>query len=187
MRAFSSRGVDGAALRYRGLAMPAGRVSMQMTLASQGRSASALTGALSGSGTVTLESARVAGLDPRAFDAAIRASDSGQATDDVRLRQIVEPCVVGRRAVRSRRRKFRSPSGTAGFASARPRSMPKVRAPSYRVATTFPPTRPTSAPVLLRRRRDRRPAVRKFSCSPRARPMRSIAPSTWRRCRHGWR
>ena len=84
-------GVDGAALRYRGLAMPAGRVSMQMTLASQGRSASALTGALSGSGTATLESARIAGLDPRAFDAAIRASDNGQATDDVRLRQIVEP------------------------------------------------------------------------------------------------
>ena len=86
-------GVDGAALRYRGLAMPAGRISLQMTLASQGRSASALTGALSGSGTVTLEAARVAGLDPRAFDVAIRASDSGQATDDARLRQIVEPAL----------------------------------------------------------------------------------------------
>ena len=86
-------GVDGAALRYRGLAMPAGRVLMQMTLASQGRSASALTGALSGSGTATLESARIAGLDPRAFDAAIRASDNGQATDDIRLRQIVEPAL----------------------------------------------------------------------------------------------
>jgi uncharacterized protein involved in outer membrane biogenesis len=85
------RGVDGAALRYRALAMPAGRVSLQMTLASQGRSASALTGALSGSGTVTLESARLAGLDPRVFDAAIRASDNGQATDDSKLRQIVEP------------------------------------------------------------------------------------------------
>jgi large subunit ribosomal protein L24 len=84
-------GVDGAALRYRALTMPAGRTSMQMTLASQGRSASALTGALSGSGTVTLESAAIAGLDPRAFDAAIRASDNGQATDDVKLRQIVEP------------------------------------------------------------------------------------------------
>jgi large subunit ribosomal protein L24 len=84
-------GVDGTALRYRGLAMPAGRTSMQMTLSSQGRSASALTGALSGSGTVTLESARVAGLDPRAFYAGIRASDNGQATDDLRLRQIVEP------------------------------------------------------------------------------------------------
>jgi large subunit ribosomal protein L24 len=84
-------GVDGAALRYRGLAMPAGRTSMQMTLASQGRSASALAGALSGSGTVMLESVSVAGLNPRAFDAAIRASDNGQAIDDIRLRQIVEP------------------------------------------------------------------------------------------------
>jgi large subunit ribosomal protein L24 len=78
-------------LRYRALAMPAGRASMQMTLASQGRSASAMAGALSGSGSLTLQSARIAGLDPRAFDAAIRASDNGQATDDIKLRQIVEP------------------------------------------------------------------------------------------------
>jgi uncharacterized protein involved in outer membrane biogenesis len=83
-------GVDGAALRYRALALPAGRASMQMTLASQGRSASALAGALSGSGSLTLDSARIAGLDPRAFDVAIRASDNGQATDDIKLRQIVE-------------------------------------------------------------------------------------------------
>ena len=83
-------GVDGAALRYRGLKMPAGHVSMQATLSSQGRSLAALTGALAGSGTVTLESASIAGLDPKAFEAAIRASDSGQASDDVKLRQIVE-------------------------------------------------------------------------------------------------
>src|SRR3981081_383089 len=70
--------------------MPVGRASMQMTLASQGRSASALAGALSGNGSLTLDSARIAGLDPRAFDAAIRATDNGQATDDVKLRQIVE-------------------------------------------------------------------------------------------------
>ncbi|HJZ19317.1 MAG TPA: AsmA-like C-terminal region-containing protein, partial [Bradyrhizobium sp.] len=87
-------GVAGSALHYRALAMPEGRVSMQMTLASQGRSASALTGALSGSGTVTLQSARIVGLNPRAFDAAIRASDDGKATDDVKLRQIVEPVLA---------------------------------------------------------------------------------------------
>lgn len=84
-------GVDGAALRYRNLSMPKGRTSAQMTLMSQGRSASAITGALSGSGIVMLEQAALAGLDPRAFDVAIRASDSGQATDDARLKQIVEP------------------------------------------------------------------------------------------------
>jgi uncharacterized protein involved in outer membrane biogenesis len=86
-------GVDGSALRYRNLAMPAGRSSMQAALASQGRSAAALTGALSGSGTVTLESARIAGLDPHAFEVAVRASDNGQAKDDARLKQIVEPAL----------------------------------------------------------------------------------------------
>src|SRR5258708_12992822 len=83
--------VDGKALHYRALAMPAGRVSMQMTLASQGRSASALTGALSGSGTLTLESSRGAGLDPRAFDVPIRASDKCQRPDSTPLRPIFEP------------------------------------------------------------------------------------------------
>ncbi len=83
-----------AASRCRQAAPP-----LQMTLTSQGRSASALTGALSGSGTVTLESAAIAGLDPRAFEVAIRASDSGQATDDAKLKQIVEPVLSGRRAV----------------------------------------------------------------------------------------
>jgi hypothetical protein len=88
-------GVDGPALRYRALAMPAGRASAQMTLSTQGRSASALTGAISGSGTVTLEAARIHGLDPRAFDVAIRTSDAGQPTDDQRLRKIVEPALSG--------------------------------------------------------------------------------------------
>ncbi len=74
-----------------GLAMPPGRVSLQATLMTQGRSASALTSALSGNGTVTLESAGIAGLDSRAFDAATRASDGGEATDDTHLRQIVDP------------------------------------------------------------------------------------------------
>jgi hypothetical protein len=95
--AFNARvqlvGVFGAALRYRALAMPAGRVSMQMALSSQGRSAQALQGALSGNGTVTMESAAIAGLDPRAFDVAIRAGDNGQPIDDTRLRRIVEPAL----------------------------------------------------------------------------------------------
>jgi uncharacterized protein involved in outer membrane biogenesis len=86
-------GVDASALRYRNLSMPKGRASLQMTLMSQGRSAAALTGALSGSGTVTLESAKIAGLDPRAFEVAIRAGDGGQPTDDARLKQIVEPAL----------------------------------------------------------------------------------------------
>jgi large subunit ribosomal protein L24 len=83
--------VDGSALRYRGLAMPQGQASLQMSLASQARSAAGLSGALSGAGTVTLKDARIAGLDPRAFEVGIRASDNGQAFDDESLKRIVDP------------------------------------------------------------------------------------------------
>lgn len=85
--------VDAASLRYRDLALPKGRASVQMTLTSQGRSVSALTGALAGNGTVTLNSAEISGLNPRAFEIAIRASDGGQVSDDNRLRQLVEPAL----------------------------------------------------------------------------------------------
>ena len=84
-------GVDGATLRYRGLAMPPGKTSMRMTFASQGRSTAALVGALTGSGTLTLDAARIAGLDPDVFDAAIKASDAGKAATEDQLRQIVAP------------------------------------------------------------------------------------------------
>ncbi|WP_025038054.1 AsmA family protein [Bradyrhizobium sp. DOA9] len=93
--------VDASALRYRDLALPKGRASAQMALTSQGRSVAALTGALAGNGTVTLESAEIAGLNPRAFEIAIRASDGGQVNDDNRLRQLVEPALSGRIAVPS--------------------------------------------------------------------------------------
>ncbi len=113
--------------------MPPGRTSLQMTLASQGRSVSALAGAVSGSGTVTLQSAGIAGLDPRAFEVAIRASDAGQAINDTKLRQIVEPALAAGN-LRSPRRRFPSRSGTAGCASVRPRSTARPRAPSSRAA-----------------------------------------------------
>jgi len=87
-------GVDDNALHYRGLKMPPGRTSLQMTLMSRGRSVAALSGAMSGSGTVTLESARLPGLDPRAFDVAVRASDAGQVTDDNRLKEIIAPVLA---------------------------------------------------------------------------------------------
>ncbi|WGD54530.1 AsmA-like C-terminal region-containing protein [Bradyrhizobium sp. CB1650] len=85
--------VEATTLRYRNLALPKGRASVQMALTSQGRSVGALTGALAGNGTVTLNSAEITGLDPRAFEIAIRASDGGQVTDDTRLRQLVEPAL----------------------------------------------------------------------------------------------
>ncbi|MHC2745412.1 hypothetical protein ACVIWV_000866 [Bradyrhizobium diazoefficiens] len=86
--------VDATTLRYRDLALPKGRASVQIALTSQGRSVAALTGALAGNGTVTLDSAEISGLNPRAFEIAIRASDGGQVADDNRLRQLVEPALA---------------------------------------------------------------------------------------------
>jgi large subunit ribosomal protein L24 len=43
---------------------------------------------------MTLESASIPGLDPRAFDVAIHASDSGQPTDDTHLKKIVAPVLA---------------------------------------------------------------------------------------------
>jgi len=87
-------GIDGGALRYRGLKMPAGHVSAQMTLSTEGRSAQALTSALTGNGTVTLDKVSIPGLDPRAFEIALHAADAGQVADDTKLRQIVEPALA---------------------------------------------------------------------------------------------
>jgi large subunit ribosomal protein L24 len=87
-------GADGSALRYRGLGMPAGKTSLKMSVASQGRSASALEGAVSGDGLLTVDGLRIGGLDPGVFDVAILASDSGQATDDARLKQIIDPVLA---------------------------------------------------------------------------------------------
>jgi large subunit ribosomal protein L24 len=87
-------GVDGAALKHRGLAMPAGRVSARTSLSGQGRSAAALIGSLNGNGSVTIEQARIAGLDPRAFEAATRASDAGIARDDAKLAAAVGPALA---------------------------------------------------------------------------------------------
>jgi hypothetical protein len=77
-------GVDGAALKHRGLSMPTGRVSARTSVSGQGRSAASLIGSLNGNGTVTIEQARILGLDPRAFDAATRASDA-VARDEAKL------------------------------------------------------------------------------------------------------
>ena len=87
--------VDAATLRFRSLALPKGRASVEMSLSSQGRSIAALTGALAGNGTVTLKGAEIAGLDPRAFELAIRASDHDLVADDNRLRQLVELGLAG--------------------------------------------------------------------------------------------
>ncbi|HEY0236911.1 MAG TPA: AsmA family protein [Afipia sp.] len=81
---------DGDTLKYRALALPQGKASLQATLASEGRSLAALSNALAGNGVLTLDGARVAGLDAGVFDTVLRAADITVLTD-ARLRTIVEP------------------------------------------------------------------------------------------------
>jgi large subunit ribosomal protein L24 len=42
---------------------------------------------------LTLDAARIAGLDPRAFEVGVRANDSGLVKDDARLKQVIEPAL----------------------------------------------------------------------------------------------
>lgn len=88
--ALDASAVEGAALRYHALAMPAGRVDAAMTLAGKGRSLAALIGSLSGAGRITLDRAKFAGLDPVAFAIAEHAAAGGPAPDPARLRDSLD-------------------------------------------------------------------------------------------------
>ena len=170
-------GVDGTALRYRNLTMPAGRASMQMTLTSQGRSASALSGALSGSGTVTLEQAKFAGLDLRAFEVAVRANDSGQVKDEARLKQIVEPALAaGGLAIPSAQIPFTIRDGRlrVGATTLDATGVRAIVSGGYDIPADQADIRAAVALTMT----GLRPADRKSNCLRSARPMRSRAPST---------
>jgi large subunit ribosomal protein L24 len=66
-----------------------GRLTLQAEVEGAGLSPAAFIGSLAGTGTVTLENAQLAGLNPRAFDAVIRAVDLGIPTDTNRIRDFV--------------------------------------------------------------------------------------------------
>ncbi|MGP8122137.1 MAG: AsmA family protein, partial [Xanthobacteraceae bacterium] len=88
-------GVDGAALAWRGLAAPAGKTSLQLAVSGHGRTAGVITGALSGGGTVSIEQAKIGGLDPQAFDVAIAASDAGKVGGEGALRGLLTTALKG--------------------------------------------------------------------------------------------
>ncbi len=115
--------VDGNVLRVGQLAMPGGRVSAQLALQGTGRSTATLIGSLSGNGTININGAQLTGLDPIAFESAIRASDQG-VRDAGRIRDVVDRALAtGRLAmpatdfpvsVRAGRARLDSTSVTAG-------------------------------------------------------------------------
>ncbi|TMJ04886.1 MAG: AsmA family protein [Alphaproteobacteria bacterium] len=93
---FSLLGGDAAQLLPSdGKAAVLGRVALQAEVEGSGLSPASLIGSLAGAGTITLEDAQLAGLDPKAFNAAIRAVEQGAAIDAPRIREIVTTVLDG--------------------------------------------------------------------------------------------
>src|SRR4029077_15019190 len=93
---FSLLGGDAAQfLPSDGKAAVLGRVAIQAEVEGSGLSPASLIGSLSGAGTIMLEDAQIAGLDPKAFNAAIRAVEQGSAIDAPRIRDIVATVLDG--------------------------------------------------------------------------------------------
>ena len=67
----------------------AGKVTLRAEFEAAGRSPAAFIGSLAGTGTIALENAQLASLNPRVFDAVIRAVDLGIPTDANRIRDFV--------------------------------------------------------------------------------------------------
>jgi len=67
----------------------AGRLALQAELEGSGRSPAAFVGSLAGFGTVTLEKARLGGLNPDVFGAVTRAAELGIPIDGARIREFV--------------------------------------------------------------------------------------------------
>lgn len=66
-----------------------GRLAFQAELEGAGRSPAAFIGSLTGFGAVTIEQARLVGLNPEVFGAVTRAVELGIPTDGVRIREFV--------------------------------------------------------------------------------------------------
>ena len=106
------RGADGLGMRARlsliggdaatllpgeGKAPLTGRLGLQVELEGSGLSPASLIGSLSGTGTITLEDAQLSSLDPKAFNAAIRAAEQSVAVDAPRIRDIIATVLEGGR------------------------------------------------------------------------------------------
>lgn len=75
-------GAEAASLTPNAVRAPvAGRLGLTLTAEGEGLSPATLIGSLNGSGTVTLEDARLAGLDPRVFEAVANAADKNAQAD----------------------------------------------------------------------------------------------------------
>src|SRR5207302_9328839 len=67
-----------------------GRAGLQVEAEGTGLSPATLVGSLRGAGTLTLENAQIAGLDPKAFETVVRAVDRGLAIDGTKVRDMMD-------------------------------------------------------------------------------------------------
>ncbi len=72
-----------------------GRFGLQAEVEGTGLSPASLIGSLKGTGAISLEDAQISGLDPRAFNAAVRAVDQGHAVDARKIHDIVGTVLDG--------------------------------------------------------------------------------------------
>jgi large subunit ribosomal protein L24 len=115
---FALKGADATLLAPGPSSPVSGRLALSGELEGTGRSPRALLGALSGAGTLTLAGARIAGLNPQAFAAAMRAVDQGLPLDGVRVHDIVAPTLDrGALSVRAAELPFTVSTGQARFGS----------------------------------------------------------------------
>lgn len=91
MRAkFAVAGADAASLLASGARPPVtGTLGFDVELDGSGLSPAALAGSMRGAGSIALSNAKLAGLDPRAFDTVTRAVDQGLAMDSERIGGVV--------------------------------------------------------------------------------------------------
>jgi uncharacterized protein involved in outer membrane biogenesis len=87
---FALADADAAALLPgQGRATVSGRLNLQVEADGTGLSTATLVGSLTGTGTATLTAGEIAGFDPNAFDAVIRAVDQESSIDAAKVRDIV--------------------------------------------------------------------------------------------------
>ncbi len=106
----SSRGPEGVTARARinlanadaaallpndGKAAVNGRLGLSAEVEGSGLSPASLIGSLKGAGAITLEDAQLTGLDPKAFNAAMRAVDQGVAVDARKIQDIATTMMDG--------------------------------------------------------------------------------------------
>lgn len=82
-------------LANEGKAAVNGRVAFNAEVEGSGLSPASLIGSLKGAGTIVLEDAQITGLDPKAFNAAVRSVDQGVALDARKVQDITTTVLDG--------------------------------------------------------------------------------------------